>query len=375
MADDKDKQKYSYRPDIEYQDTYESEHSNRQYKSVPVKDESTEDNNEIMDSITDTFNAISKIIPSFPVELQTAINNVYKPILDDWATIRKEPYPGDIPSDDDVIYEPGIKPPTGESGIGGGFEPGTRPSIGEPDTGDEFYFYPEPPDGITPTPSMYEDDPYIIDNDSMWKPIIPMNIKFAEVDPIDVIRKEYIKNVADLYNYYTNRLKDILYHYYSEKLVAICSKKKNGGNKTVKEVGFMIMPITDVCSDVSEDCKHLFDASLAMCEKSKLKINFLQNAFPLEQTLFHLKNFKTIQELRLRYAKIEPTEGTDNTEALSNNILKGMKISYDQKYDVAFANLYKYLNSTLDILEDATNTELAGIKARRTLIEKGGIKK
>ena len=358
MADDKDKQKYSYRPDIEYQDTYESEHGNRQYKSVPVKDKPTEDNNEIMDSITDTFNAISKIIPSFPVELQTAINNVYKPILDDWATIRREPYPGDIPSDDDVVYTPGTLPP-----------------IDDPDVEDEFYFYPEPPDGITPTPSMYEDEHYVIDNDSMWEPIIPMNIKFVEVDPVDVIRKEYIKNIADLYNYYTNRLKDILYHYYSEKLVAICSKKKDGGNKTVKEVGFMIMPITDVCSDVSEDCKHLFDASLAMCEKSKLKINFLQNAFPLEQTLFHLKNFKTIQELRLRYAGIEPTEGTDNTEALSNNILKGMKISYDQKYDVAFANLYKYLNSALDILEDAANTELAGIKARRTLIEKGGIKK
>lgn len=358
MADDKDKQKYSYRPDIEYQDTYESEHSNRQYKSVSIKDKPTEGNNEIMDSITDTFNAISKIIPSFPVELQTAINNVYKPILDDWSTIRREPYPGDIPSDDDVVYTPGTLPP-----------------IDDPDVEDELYFYPEPPGGITPTPSMYEDEHYVIDNDIMWEPIIPMSIKFVEVDPIDVIRKEYIKNIADLYNYYTNRLKDILYHYYSEKLVAICSKKKDGGNKTVKEVGFMIMPITDVCSDVSEDCKHLFDASLAMCEKSKLKINFLQNAFPLEQTLFHLKNFKTIQELRLRYAKIEPTEGTDNTEALSNNILKGMKISYDQKYDVAFANLYKYLNSTLDILEDATNTELAGIKARRTLIEKGGIKK
>jgi hypothetical protein len=60
---------------------------------------------------------------------------------------------------------------------------------------------------------------------------------------------------------------------------------------------------------------------------------------------------------------------------MSNNILKGMKISYDQKYDVAFANLYKYLNSSLDILEDALNTDLAGMRAKRTLIEKGGIKK
>ena len=101
----------------------------------------------------------------------------------------------------------------------------------------------------------------------------------------------------------------------------------------------------------------------------------MQNAFPLEQTLFHLKNFKTIYELRLRYEKIELSDGKDKTEAMSNNILKGMKTSYDQKYDVSFMNLYKYLNSSLDILQDTVNTELAGIKARKTLLEKGGITK
>jgi hypothetical protein len=31
------------------------------------------------------------------------------------------------------------------------------------------------------------------------------------------------------------------------------------------------------------------------------------------------------------------------------------------------------MNSSLDILEDTLNTELAGLKAKKTLIEKGGI--
>ena len=40
MADDKDKdkQQYSYRPDIEYQDTYESDHINKRYQSVDAND-------------------------------------------------------------------------------------------------------------------------------------------------------------------------------------------------------------------------------------------------------------------------------------------------------------------------------------------------
>ena len=143
----------------------------------------------------------------------------------------------------------------------------------------------------------------------------------------------------------------------------------------MKEIAFMLDPIEDNCSDVEHSSKHLFDASLAMGETSKLKIAFLGNACPVEQTLFHLKNFKTIYQLRLRYSTIDAIDGSNKVDAMSNNILKGMKISYDQKYDVAFTNLYKYLNSSLDILEDAINTELAGLKARRTLIEKGGINK
>ena len=41
MADeekDKDKQQYSYRPEIEYQDTYESDYSNKGYETVAKSD-------------------------------------------------------------------------------------------------------------------------------------------------------------------------------------------------------------------------------------------------------------------------------------------------------------------------------------------------
>ena len=87
-----------------------------------------------------------------------------------------------------------------------------------------------------------------------------------------------------------------------------------------------------------------------------------------------LKNFKTIYLLRLRYAEIESADSSNKINAMSNNILKGMQTSYEQKYDVSFGNLYKYINSSLDILEDVLNTELAGLRAKRTLVEKGGIK-
>ena len=160
------------------------------------------------------------------------------------------------------------------------------------------------------------------------------------------------------------------------KLAKTYSKKKTDKglvSKDANDLVFLFGPITNNCSIVEKDSKHLFDASLAMSEKSKTKLHFMENTFPVEQSMLHLKNFKTVYLLRLRYSTIDTTDGKDKTNAMSDNILKGMKISYEQKYDVAYTNLYKYLNSSLDILEDVLNTELAGLKARRTLIEKGGI--
>ena len=133
MADDKDKQQYSYRPDIGYQDTYESDFRHQGYQSVQrTEEEDIAIGNDITNSITDTFNQVTSVIPLLPAQLQTVINGVYKPVLDSWATMNKNPYPQTIPDPDGVEYEP-YNP--------GGIDPYPNKFI-----------YPIPPDLPEPTP-------------------------------------------------------------------------------------------------------------------------------------------------------------------------------------------------------------------------------
>ncbi len=360
MADDKDKQKYSYRPNIEYQDTYESDYLNKGYQTVyPNGPEEVIEDMDIINQITSTFNEVTKIIPLMPAELQTIINGVYKPILDSWAQLEKVPYPKTITDPDKPIWK---TPGTDEK------DPPPVKFI-DPVLND----IPEP--GI-PRQGGYT---YKINNDGLWDLDPPLSVEFPKVDPGEIIKKEYVKNIADLFHYYVNRLKDLLYHYYSEKLSATFAKKlDDSGNlvsKTVPDIAFLFTTITDNSSDVKEDSKHLFDASVSMSERTKLKLCFLSNVCPVDQTLLHLKTFKTVYLLRLRYAEIDTGKDSNKIDAMSNRVLKSMQLGYNEKYDVSFMNLYKYLNSSLDILEDVINTDLAGLKARRTLIEKGGIKK
>ena len=260
MADDKDKKKYSYRPDIEYQDTYESDHSDRGYGTVDASSSTDNaDSSAVINNISNTFNDVTKIIQLLPAQLQTAINSVYKPVLDTWNSLGDVSYPKTIPDPDKpkyIIPDP-IRPP--------------EPTPVKPIT-------PVPPPLPEPTEPGGGGSIYTIDNDGIWDPDVPMYIRFDPVDPIEIIKKEYIKNIADLFNFYVNRLRDILYHYYSEKVAAMFSKKMVDGefvDKTKNEIAFLFTPITANCKDVAKENKHLFDAGLAMGEHTLMKLNFM----------------------------------------------------------------------------------------------------
>ena len=181
---------------------------------------------------------------------------------------------------------------------------------------------------------------------------------------------EFIKNIADVYSYYTFRLKKTVSDYYTQ-LLALC-----GSNIGTADLDFLVGTITQEEADaISGAVRHLMDMALRFEVIGGLKVLFSKNMFSLESTLYHLKNLKTTQELRLRYIKADRLPDDSRENSLSNRMLKGMLELYNSKYDNAYINLYKYLNSSLDVLEDAMRTLITGLKSKETIIKKGGVNK
>ena len=67
------------------------------------------------------------------------------------------------------------------------------------------------------------------------------------------------------------------------------------------------------------------------------------------------------------------TQQDDNNfnEAISNKILGQSRIIYDKKYKQNFFNLYKYLNSSVILLNECFNMYLSEAQAKIILKEKG----
>lgn len=405
MNDD-NKKELGYRANIKYDDDYFTDYTHhKQSNTQSPSGEQDEDNVDFMEMIQGDINSLIHLVPNLPINLQTAVNQVLKPVIRDWKKIKDHEYPNRIPDGEDPVI-PGPIPPTP------GPEPG--PSDKDPDDEDiefEDPWYPDPdpepdhwelpdpkppqwdpyepeefgetefpviitPDIIDPTPSPRSQitqptvlvSPLITDDD-LFRPATDRKVIYEEIDEVEKMKMEYTKNLADVIHHYTSNLKDLLCDYFSYKIAAITSAADD------YDLSFLINEITSDNCSTSEELRHLMDAALRNEVIGSNKIHFCLNTFSLESTLYHVKNFNAVQELRLRYAEIDKLENNEIVDSTSNKILNGCRDMYDKKYDLAYINLYKYLNGSLVILEDCLRAEEASLKSKETLIRKGGINK
>ena len=165
---DENKRKINYQPNIEYTEDYYSNYNDvKTDRNIPI--ELTPDDGSINETITnniqDNIDNLISMIPILPVQLQTVVNQVFKPIFNDWYNgLNKKNYPSYIP-DDGTIITP--KPPSypGDTG-GGGVEGGDGGSGGGYTDGYQEPIWPTPP----PNPPIHEP---IIYTPDPGNPIIP----------------------------------------------------------------------------------------------------------------------------------------------------------------------------------------------------------
>lgn len=408
MEDDKNK-RLDYRPDIKYEDDYYSDKAFREKHREEQKDEEDDDlyDEDFMDSLQDDIDHLVELIPMLPIDLQTAVNQVFKPVFNDWYdNLKGRLYPTRIPDPDNPIIKPidpggdsgggGNTPGGGGGDAGGGGTPdgggggGGSPSdpggggdpSGDPPITNGRDFGPEDPQPDRP-PIIYTPDPqepvipepepeYVpeyIGDDDIFAPSSPFTIEYEDIDPIEKIELEYTKNIADLYDYYLNKLKNALHKFYLGLVGAVYGANKETGADCAK---FILEDIQLADTNVEGGLRHLIDTGLRGEVTGGLKLSFCINMFPIESTLYHMKDFKVAKELRTRYESEEMMQDGTRDGSVSDRILQGMRETYDKKYDTAYINLYKYLNSSVDVLDDVLRTLMMGIRAKEILLKKGG---
>lgn len=333
--EEKYKQSIGYRPDIKYTDDYYADDSDifnngNDSNDVPSVDDST------IEDLIDKIPLLDSLINKLPNELSDGVGEVNDPIFEFIEDELKDKEYDDIPEEEDWTYEP------------------VDPSI--------------PPEDEDIYPGKPGDEDGEITEDNIWDDDDFFPIQKEEHPKEEIVQKEYIKNLADLFEDYFTNLHTILSEFWFSLIPAIADKPLN-------EIELITNNIILNNSDVIPETSHLLDAAVRAQIIKTLKFNYFMNLFNAEKTMIHLKQFKATYLLRLRYAKMETLDGSTKTNQMNNNILKAMEKTYDKRYDTAYENLYRYLSSSNKVLADILQTIAVEIKSKQTLIERKGIKK
>lgn len=380
---DDNKKKLSYVPDIQYEEDYYSDGAIK-----PQEDNESDDSNifddSIMDHIQDNIDNLIQVIPLLPLDLQTVVNQVFKPIFNDWYTnIKGSHYPTYIPDPGKTIIKPkpdsGIEEYPGENEYPSNEDPGNitpdpyfpwNPPGTEPvGPRDPAIFTPEINDPVIKPDTNMQEQILPIDDD-IFAPSSPFEIEYEKIDPVELVDLEYVRNIVDLYSYYTRKLKEVVNRFVLNCLSSIISANNETGENNAEQ--FILGNLTLGDTEVADDLRHLIDLGVRGEVNSSFKINFCLNNFSLESTLYHLKSFKAITELRRRYEEEQMNADGTKDGSKSDRMLKGLRQTYDKKYETSYINLYKHLNSSIELLEDTFNTLLLGINAKEILFKKGG---
>ena len=326
-----DERLIGYRPNLEYQDEYTSDATGYFDKQQQGEEDNQGQQDNTIDDLIDQMEIIDSLVDKLPGDASDIVGEITDQIIEFIDEELKDKEYQKVPEEELWYYEDIDNSP----------DPGTQPDWEEPEDDDVEY------DPLTPI------DP---------SPIIKETYTKQEI-----IEKEYVKNLVDLFNDYAVNMHTALSNFWTNLVSAILNKQST-------EISLLVNNILLNSSDIQPQSLHLLDSAIRNQIIRTSKLDFYSNIFNAEETIAHLKQFKAMYELRLRYANIEKVDGSTREGQMNNNILEGMRITYSKKYDIAYENLLRYLKSSTDVLDDTLKTWLVEIKSKQTLIERKGIK-
>lgn len=296
-----------YNPRLEYEKNYytegkiENEIGDEQIS--PERDTNKE--NVIKSLLEEIENKFSFL----PDEIKSAYLPPYYGMKDEYNRIVEEH--NNIPPDPDPIPDPDPE------------DPDPKPDIE----------YPEP----DPKPKD-EDYPPLFDRDED----LYIDVIDPLADPVKIIKETYYVNFIDIYEDYLNKVKIATSNFIMTTLKAISINTIKGQllNYSSKEIK-------------NKNLLHLSD----FLTKSDIILNqtmrLHKKLFQIDEIILHVRGIRIAKEQMIRYNSISEIDQKNFLDVDGNVILKESIRTAEKKYEEYLYALYKYLNSSVILLDES----------------------
>ena len=114
-----------------------------------------------------------------------------------------------------------------------------------------------------------------------------------------------------------------------------------------------------------ENLSHVTDYLTKSKISLRQQLKLYCKMFDMDETIFHIRSVKVAKEQKKRYNKNTRIKDENALTKSANDLLRESIMVAEKKYEENFYGLYKYLNSSVILFNECTNTT---IKQKQALV-------
>jgi hypothetical protein len=200
--------------------------------------------------------------------------------------------------------------------------------------------------------------------------IIPANeIKVENNDKADVVRKQYVHDMVSIFNDYIDNLQIALNNYYTNMFIILTELEPG-------QAALVGPYYHGNANDIkNKNLQHISDSIITSQIVRQQKIKVFKKLFDIDETILHIRSCKVASELKARYFGEEFGDTTTMLDMNSNQYLSESRMVYEKKYEENFLGLYKYLNSSVILINECLQMHLKETQCKAILVKKEGLTK
>lgn len=206
-------------------------------------------------------------------------------------------------------------------------------------------------------------------NNLLFSDAIPnVIIKTIPVDKAKVINQRYCGTLLEIVKDYIVKLKKTTSNYFVEMGMLMLEHDKAGIDFLEKKYTYKTTDLTN------KNLQHVSDFVIKSQIVRDQKQRLMNKIINEEEVLNKVKACEVARELFLRYQKETFKPNSVYNDLFSNMTLKESQLQYEQKLDNNLFELYKYMNSSVILLDECLRLYMREAQAKSILIKEEGIK-
>ena len=183
---------------------------------------------------------------------------------------------------------------------------------------------------------------------------------------VQIIQDDYARDQIQLNRYYLQQLQLVMQKYFQQMLMAMADCGLSDINDLTEEFDGSYVKIP-----TGQSLEHLRDGIVKMQILRNQKTRLFRKTHSVDNTLIHLRSWHAAEQQRERYYKEKYRDSGTYTESHSNALLREARSSYDKAYASSLYDMYKYMNSSVILMNDILEITVKEAQAKAMLLKSG----